>query len=313
MTYQNSSAENELLCRKLTLKYRARFNAAIQNAAAIEKRRKENIRLAAEKKANAKKASVKAAKAAKASKKFLPGLISAKNSAHEPTFKNGAFVPNNGKFTYAYARGANLRAYAADFDRELYERFMPADARCRDGAYDGAEEARTRKKTSRRAARKEKKRISKAAEGYKCARREETDAPEERRVRTAPISKAFVAALALCTALITVMIYTYSSYSQISATVSDLRSEEEVLTVERDRLKGRIELRDDIRVIEDRAVNEIGMVQSDYVEKRYVSIAGGERIDVISNDSGEESASFFSTLLSAMGGQFERFLEDYID
>lgn len=72
-----------------------------------------------------------------------------------------------------------------------------------------------------------------------------------------------------------------------------------------------IGVKDDIREIEEYALNEIGMVKSDYVQSATVSVAGGEHIDVI--DAGEaEDANFFSTLLSAMSGRLDA-LKDYID
>lgn len=102
-----------------------------------------------------------------------------------------------------------------------------------------------------------------------------------------------------------------SSYSHALTEVRNLREEQTELTAERDRLVNLIGVKDDIREIEEYALNEIGMVKSDYVQSATVSVAGGEHIDVI--DAGEaEDANFFSTLLSAMSGRLDA-LKDYID
>lgn len=293
MTRQNTSG-SEILCQNLTYKYRNRIDSAIANAEMIEKRRKEDS-LRREKARKAENAKKKAG----AKVKFTPGLASAKRAVREPSF-DGAFA-SDGRFTYAYSRGAEVRANTAGFDRELYRMCRPEVTR--EKRIDT--EVKTKKSKT--------KKIISAVSRENKRRREETPAPTERRVRTAPISKAFIAGILICTVLLIVVLNTYASYSQVSADVNDLKSVKAELTVERDRLKGRLEIRDDIKVIENTAVNEIGMVQSDYVEKRYVSIAGGERIEVISNEGTEgEDANFFSTLLSAMSGQFERIL-DYID
>ncbi len=102
-----------------------------------------------------------------------------------------------------------------------------------------------------------------------------------------------------------------ASYSRTLSEVKNLRDEQMELTAERDRLVNLIGVKDDIREIEAYALNEIGMVKSDYVQSAIVSVAGGEHIDVI-DVSEEENANFFSTLLSAMNGRFET-LKDYID
>lgn len=293
MTRQDMGGE--ILCQNLTYKYRGRIDSAVANAEMIEKRRREDSlrREMARKAQNAKKR-------AGAKVKSTPGLASAKRAVREPSF-DGAFAPDGGRFTYAYSRGAGVRANTVGFDRELYRMCRP-------------EVTREKKiDTEVKKGKSKTKKIISAVSRENRRRREETPAPSERRVRTAPISKAFIAGVLLCTVLLIVVLNTYASYSQISSDVNDLKGVQAELTVERDRLKGRLEIRDDIKVIENTAVNEIGMVQSDYVEKRYVSIAGGERIEVISNEGDEgENANFFSTLLSVVGGQFERIL-DYID
>lgn len=300
MMRQTTQGSGDMLCRKLTFKYRNRFNEAISNAAAIEEKRKADSL----KRKNARKA--EEAKKRSAKVKTRPGLASAKRAVREPSF-DGVFVPDGGRFTYAYARGAEVRANAYDFDRDIYRRCRPEVAR------EENTDVRETVKITKKSKTKAKKSISTAILEFGARRREETSAPDEKRIKTAPISKAFIAGVVLCTILLIVVLNTYSSFSQISSEVNDLKTTEAQLEVERDRLKGRLEIRDDIRVIENTAVNEIGMVQSDYVEKRYVSIAGGERIEVISNDSEDSGdASFFSTIFSVMGGQFERIL-DYID
>ena len=77
-----------------------------------------------------------------------------------------------------------------------------------------------------------------------------------------------------------------------------------------------LEERDDIRVIEDIAVNRIGMVRGNLVESRFVSVSGGDRI-VLNNqdkDANTENSGYglFSTMLSAIGENLDK-LREYVD
>lgn len=291
----NQVMTNDELCARLSAKYRNRIDAACTNAKNITEdisRRKEQ--------ANAKKRkkSGMVGESRPRTVKQIPGFTSAKMAAYEPSFEN--FVAD-GNYTYAKAKAAGIREWATS---------------CAQYGYGAQQTERTSSRLSNttieKKTHKAKARLSFASMISGVFENEESEA-NETRVKAVPISKSFIVSVVLCTVMLMVVLFTYSSYTQLSTNVEDLKEEQAQLMAEREHLKGLVAVRDDIREIEDYATNVIGMVKSDYVETRHVSVADGERIEVISVEGAEEDAGdVFSTLLSAMGGNWERVLE-YID
>jgi len=230
-------------------------------------------------------------------KKRLPGKDYRRHEYESFDAERHDFIPDGGRFGLAFEKGARIRRRAESFNAAYYERRNPDAVRKKTVKTD-------RKSFGSVLAEKIKSLIPKKSD--KSAER------EERTVDRTPIPKGVVAAILLCTVLLMVVLYTYASYTQVVADGKALQSEKIGLMVERDRLVNLLEVRDDVREIEDYATNTIGMVKSDLVETRYVSIAGGERIEVVKADEPEENSGFFSTILSAMGTNWERLLE-YID
>ncbi|MBE6562479.1 MAG: hypothetical protein E7660_01945 [Ruminococcaceae bacterium] len=296
MTYQNMT--NEELCTRLTAKYRNRVDAACTNAKNIT----EDIsRKKAQATAENRRRSGMARDARSNAVKQIPGFTSAKKAAREPSFEN--FV-SDGNYGYAFARAQRVRSWAA----MSAQRDIGAQSRRRP-SYDRAyrEDAAIEKKTHTA-----KARLSLVDMWHAFTEKDENETGEKR-VKTLPVSKSLIVSVILCTVMLMTVLFTYSSYAQLNARVDELKAEKQTLMAEREHLEGLLAVRDDIREIEDYATNVIGMVKSDYVETKYVSIADGERIEVISADNGEgETEGLFSTLLSAMGGNWERVLE-YID
>lgn len=199
---------------------------------------------------------------------------------------------SDGKYGAAYARAARIRDYSECFNAAAYER--------RRGIH-GEKRIKIKKSFGET--------VRKGFSSFFS--REETDF-SERQVKSTPIPKGFIAALALCTVLLMVVLNTFSAYSEISSEVKQLKKEQTELMQERDKASNLLSVRDDIRDIETYATENIGMVKSDYVETRHVSVAGGERIEIISNTEEEAPTGIFSTMLSAMGSYREKLLE-YID
>lgn len=75
-----------------------------------------------------------------------------------------------------------------------------------------------------------------------------------------------------------------------------------------EQLELRLEDKNDVKKIETLASERLGMVKEEYVQKEYISLSDGERIELI--DSGEEESSggiMLSSIFSALGDFFERF------
>ncbi len=296
MTHQNMT--NEELCTRLSAKYRGRIESACTNAKNItENISRKKAQASAENRRKSGMAGVRRTSAVKQ----IPGFASAKNSAHEPSFEN--FV-SDGSYNYARARAQKARAWVAmnapyGYGAQHEGRYAHED--------DYTSDATTEKETHN-----EKARLSLRERFGNFIAKDENEAIEKK-VKTRPVSKSLIFSVALFTVMIMMVLFTYSSYAQINARVDELKEEKAALMAEQEHLQSLLAVRDDIREIEDYATNVIGMVKSDYVETRYVSIADGERIEVLSVDESEGNApSLFATLLSAMGGNWERVLE-YID
>ena len=118
--------------------------------------------------------------------------------------------------------------------------------------------------------------------------------------KQAPFPLGMVALLAVCTMMVMVMMNSFAQLYEYRREISDLRTKQEQLDAEAVRLNGLLEARDDIRTVEQIATEKIGMVSSDLVESRFVSLADSDRVEL--KDTGDsENTGAFSTLLSAIG------------
>ncbi len=131
----------------------------------------------------------------------------------------------------------------------------------------------------------------------------------------APFPYAAVTMLSVFTVMFMVLLFSFAQNYELTSEISALEDQaRELVKLERD-LSVQLEERDDIRVIENIAVNELGMVKNDLVENRYVSISGGDRVELAENTEESEAApegGIFSTMLSALGENWNRLME-YID
>ncbi len=99
-----------------------------------------------------------------------------------------------------------------------------------------------------------------------------------------------------------VVIYTCAEANEVKRDVNALQQRQEELIAEENALKIDLELRDDIRMIQEIATDKLGMVSSDAVDSRFVSVAGsGTEIELpktAASDGGEASGTLFSALQS---------------
>ena len=135
---------------------------------------------------------------------------------------------------------------------------------------------------------------------------------EEVRVRT-PFPVAGVFLLCIFTVMALVLLLSFSQNYELQGEIARLQEDaHDLAQLQRD-LEVQLEERDDIRVIEQIAVNEIGMVKNDLVESRFVSVSGGDRIELTPTVEEEAvQAGLWSTMLSAIGENFSR-IREYIE
>ncbi|MBS5724672.1 MAG: septum formation initiator family protein [Clostridiales bacterium] len=136
---------------------------------------------------------------------------------------------------------------------------------------------------------------------------------DEVRVKSSPIPKGLVIAIVLFTAIVMMIVFSFAQINEFKREISDLEAERTELNGEIDQLAIELDLKNDVRVIEQTAREDIGMVRRNQVESKYINIAQGDRVEVI-DDTEENAEDFgiFTTLLSSVGSGWDKLLE-YID
>lgn len=141
-------------------------------------------------------------------------------------------------------------------------------------------------------------------------------AAKEVKMASKPFPMATVSLLAIFTVMIMVIIVSFAQNYELSSDIAVLEAQAQALAQSERELALALEERDDIRVIEDIAINRIGMVRGNLVESRFVSVSGGDRI-VLNNPEQDTTSQkngygLFSTMLSAIGENLDK-LREYVD
>ena len=108
-----------------------------------------------------------------------------------------------------------------------------------------------------------------------------------------------------------VMISSFAQLSDYRAQISELENTQTSLERERARLSGLVENREDIRVIEKIATEDIGMVSADLAQGRFVSLADYDSVEIISYE-GEEKPGVFASVFSSIAENLGS-ISDYIN
>ncbi len=222
--------------------------------------------------------------------------------------------------TAANARSSAVRADAAARRVAAYEKTTPfargtfstayqRAAGIRARAYDGSEAAASRKRED------ERRRANAAPRLF--SKQWMTNLFEGRtdevRVKSSPISKGAIVAILLVAAIVLMIIFSLSEINSFKQDISDLEGERLELKTKIEQLSLDIDRKNDVRTIEQVATEDIGMVKSNQVESKYISLFEGDRVEVVAKDTGSgENLGIFSTLLSTFGNNWET-IRDYID
>lgn len=114
-----------------------------------------------------------------------------------------------------------------------------------------------------------------------------------------PLPTAALISLIVCTLTVLSVVAGAAMVSRASDEVSDLKSEAAALAHTERELSQALDCKNDLRTIERIAVDELGMIGTDLITKKYISFSG---IDVIeAYDDAESDSVGLSTLLSAIG------------
>lgn len=146
-------------------------------------------------------------------------------------------------------------------------------------------------------------------------------APEPQIVRPEPIAqtteirtekKVFPVSLLIGILIIAVifmaLVSGMSKVYQSNREIAKLEQKLEQLEETAEQLELRLEDKNDVKTIETMASERLGMVKEEYVQKEYISLSDGERIELINSDEEDTSGGIMlSSIFSALGDFFERF------
>lgn len=121
-----------------------------------------------------------------------------------------------------------------------------------------------------------------------------------------------VAFLALCLVAIVVIFSLVESFAKVYQTqnrIAGMEAQLEELRETADGLRLKLDEKNDIRTIRDIAVGDLGMTEEESLQRRFVSISDGERIELLeSEESGTNPGGvLFSSVYSSLRDFFERF------
>lgn len=107
----------------------------------------------------------------------------------------------------------------------------------------------------------------------------------KKRVKASPFPIRFVFYAIVLTGMLMFVIYGNSVINELSYESNDLKSSIAQLKQENDSLQFEIDKKYDLKYIENVATTELGLVKSTDVVKHYVSISGGDTVEVSDSEN----------------------------
>ncbi|MBQ8642334.1 MAG: septum formation initiator family protein [Clostridia bacterium] len=132
----------------------------------------------------------------------------------------------------------------------------------------------------------------------------------EVQIRSKGMPVGYLVMLAVITMMIITILFSIAQVYQTTNTIDDLEKELSSLQTTASELELAIEEKNDIRVIEQIATDQLGMVKEDSVQRKYISLSDGERIDIIGEESDTVSEGVLGTMLSSIAAAFAGFFEN---
>ena len=129
------------------------------------------------------------------------------------------------------------------------------------------------------------------------------EAKDTARKRLSPV---FVALLGVVTVMIMFLVTQISDVYKASNEIAQLENQLQTMQSEAEELKLKLDEKNDIREIEKIATTKLGMAKEDTLQRRYITLSDGERIEVIDNGESEESSGgvMLSSIASAIENLF---------
>lgn len=139
----------------------------------------------------------------------------------------------------------------------------------------------------------------------------ETEEITEVKVEGRRMTPMFAVCLVIGTMMIMSIVLSFSEIYQTTSEISQLENDLSDLKDTAARLELELDEKNDIRVIEQIATEELGMVKEDAVQRKYISLSDGERIDIIEDENADSeskaSGVLLSSIWSSLGSLFDYF------
>lgn len=138
-----------------------------------------------------------------------------------------------------------------------------------------------------------------------------TEEITEVKVEGRRMTPMFAVFLVIGTMMIMSIVLSFSEIYQTTSEIAQLESDLADLKDTAAQLELKLEEKNDIRVIEQIATEELGMVKEDAVQRKYLSLSDGERIDIIEDENADSatkaSGVLLSSIWSSLGSLFDYF------
>ena len=176
--------------------------------------------------------------------------------------------------------------------------------------------AERRQEEARRLAEETKRRAEAAAKvAAKEARKAQVKLYRElRKLNTITTDKRYTFPMAIIataiafTMLILAIVTTSVRISEITTENSALQRSYDALLSDENKLRMELEVRDDLRTVEELAKNEYGMVKQDQVERYYLRTYNADKIEIIEEEKPVETTSFTDRVIDIVKMIGERVL-----
>lgn len=133
---------------------------------------------------------------------------------------------------------------------------------------------------------------------------------KEKKSESRRLNPSYALLILVGTFMLMTFLFNISEIYNTSAEITRLENQLVELNAQEKKLLLELEMKNNLRNIEKIAEDEIGMVREDSVERQYISVSDGERIDVIDkgdSDSPRQTGVLLSSILSSFGDLFDYF------
>lgn len=124
------------------------------------------------------------------------------------------------------------------------------------------------------------------------AKRKAENVESEQNIRTVrsatrvPLPTAIIFMSLVCTVLFMYIIFNMVQISEKERVINSMNDELNTLDTEKSKFQGELEKKDDLKYIEDYALNKLGMVKSDQLSRQYVNIQNEDKIEIVTDPVG---------------------------